>query len=151
MLENKTGTAAKQGQKKLPPFRVVLEAFTLEEYSLRLTSSDKRFPKKFRFSLCYKIQATAIEISCDLTEANEIDSRDKGKRQLRKDFQNSAMRKCKVLLHLIELSKKMKFIDDNSFEHWSKLANNVKNMCAKWHESDIDRAAQFDARKGGIL
>jgi len=141
----------KDETKKLPTMKVVMEAWTLEEYTLTVTSNARHFPKKYRFSLCQEIQRTALEVGRNLLEANEIDLRIKAKRNERSNFQFIAMRKCKVLLHYIELSKRMKLISDNTFEYWARMANNVKNMCAKWQKSDLDRAAQFDAHEGDTL
>jgi len=140
-------------EKKLPDMKIVLEAWKLEEHTMTITSSEKRFPKKYRYSLCTKIQNTTLEIACSLLEANEIDLRDRERRKERFDFQNTVMRKCKVLMHLIELSSRLKIISYDSFEYWARMANNIKNMCAKWQMSDLTRIKNIDnnINKGGGL
>jgi hypothetical protein len=138
-------------QKKVPDMRVVMESWQLELYTLSITSSPHRFPKKYRFSLCNVMQNTALEIAGCLIEANEIILSDVPRRGKRLDLQYMAMRKCKLLLHYIELTKRLKIINDNSFEHWARITNNVKNMCAKWQESDIKRIKLLDEQKGGAL
>jgi hypothetical protein len=145
------GRGGEKGQKKVPDMRVVMEAWELELYTLSITSSPRRFPKKYRFSLCNVMQNTALEIAGCLIEANEITLSDASRRGKRFDLQNSTMRKCKLLLHYIELTKRLKIINDNSFEYWARIANNVKNMCAKWQESDAKRIKLFDEQKGGAL
>jgi hypothetical protein len=145
------GRGGEKEQKKIPDMRVVMEAWELELYTLSITSSGRRFPKKYRFSLCNVMQNTALEIAGLLIEANEITLMDVLRRGKRFDLQSAAMRKCKMLLHYIELTKRLQIINDNSFEHWARIANNVKNMCAKWQESDIKRIKQFDEQKGGAL
>jgi hypothetical protein len=149
MLNEERG--GEKGQKKVPDMRVVMEAWQLELYTLSITSSPRRFPKKYRFSLCNAMQNTALEIAGCLIEANEINLADASRRGKRIDLQNTAMRKCKLLLHYIELTKRLKIINDNSFGYWARIANNVKNMCAKWQESDVKRIKQFDEQKGGAL
>jgi len=138
-----------QKEKKLPDMKVVLEAWKLELHTMTITSSDKRFPKKYRFSLCQKLQTTALEIACYLLEANEINLKDKEARKDRFNYQNIVMRKCKVIMHLIELSFRLKIINSDSFEFWARMANNIKNMCAKWQESDLKRIINID--KGSNL
>jgi len=137
--------------KKLPDMKVVMEAWKLEEYSLTVTSNARHFPKKYRFSLCAHIQNVSLEIVSDLIEANEIDLKNPLRRQERSLFQERAMRKCKILLHFIELSKRLSLISDDSFEYWARIATNVKNMSAKWHQSDAQRVKQLDAQKGSVL
>jgi hypothetical protein len=131
--------------------KVIVEAWNLEMHTLTVTSNARHFPKKYRFSLCAQLQIAALEISKNLIEANEIDLKVKEKRQERSNLQAVAMRKCKVVLHYIELSMKMKLISAETFEYWARMANNVKNMCAKWQSSDLERAKNFDAHKGDIL
>jgi hypothetical protein len=150
MLDSGRGHGPEK-EKKLPDMKVVMEAWRLEEHSLVVTSSASHFPKKYRFSLCREIQSTALAISGSLLEANEIDLRKTESRRERAHYQNVAMRKCKIILHYIELSRRMKIISDDSFAHWARMANNVKNMCAKWQMSDIERAKHFDAQKGDTL
>ena len=150
MLEEKE--SSKDGKKtKQPDMKIVMEAWQLEEYTLTITSNARRYPKKYRFSLCQEIQRTALEIGRYLLEANEMDLRIKESRKERSDYQNIVMRKSKVLLHYIELSKRMKFINDNTFEYWVRMTNNIKNMCAKWQVSDKERASRLDTHKGDAL
>jgi len=137
-------------EKKLPDMKIVLEAWKLEEHTMTITSSEKRFPKKYRFSLCYKLQNTSLEIACFLLEANEIDLKDKERRGERFNFQNIVMRKCKVLMHLIELSNRLNIISVDSFEYWARMPNNIKNMCAKWQTSDLKRIQNIDNKGGGL-
>jgi hypothetical protein len=137
--------------KKPPDMKIIMEAWNLELYSLAITSNSRRFPKKYRFSLCNKIQNTALEIAAYLLEANEIDLRVKERRGERIEFQNRAMRKCKLILHYIELSRRLNIINADAFEHWVRMANNVKNMCGKWQQSDLTRAGRIEAQKGDAL
>jgi four helix bundle protein len=150
MLKNNNGRKP-ECEKKVLDMRVVMEAWGLEMYTLAVTSNARHFPKKYRFSLCAQLQNAALEISKNLIEANETDLKIKEKRGERRNLQDVAMRKCKVVMHYIELSKKMKLIGDDSFEYWVRMANNVKNMCAKWQSSDLKRAKTIDAHEGGIL
>ena len=42
--------------------KVILKAKELAEHTLRVTSNCNRYPKKYRFSLVYKMQNNALEI-----------------------------------------------------------------------------------------
>ena len=135
-------------EKMLPDMKIVQKAWELEEHTFLITSSDKRFPKKYRLCLCNRIQEVTLDISCYLLEANEINIKDARFRDTREEYQNIVMRKCKLLMHLIELTNRLKIINADSFEYWAKMPNNIKNMCAKWQESDLKRIQHFEG--GGL-
>ena len=56
-------------------FRIVVKAEELATHSFRLTSNSNRYPKKYRHSLCDKIQIKSLEIYESLFEANRINNK----------------------------------------------------------------------------
>jgi hypothetical protein len=124
---------------KFKEMEVVTEAKKLEYHTLVITSNEKRYPKKYRFSIVNRMQDYAMNIIGDLMEANDISLNDLIDRQMRLRLQRSALRNCRLLLHYIEVSYRLQFIDSGSFEHWAKIANSVRNMIAAWYLSDKNR------------
>lgn len=50
-----------------------------------------------------------------------------------------------MLLFFIELSKKRGYIDQGTFEHWTKITLDVKFMAAAWYKAE--QAPQEEAEK----
>ena len=51
---------------------VIVKAKQLAVYTITKTSNCKKFPKKYRFTLCDKMQIKALQIYEYLFEANQI-------------------------------------------------------------------------------
>ena len=124
------------------PLHVLPVAEKLIDYTLDLTDNAKRFPKRVRFSITYKIQGHVMAIYDGLLEANEIfpirteADRTEADRTERLRLQRAALTECKKLLHMIELSKKRSYIDKDTFDYWTKLTLDVKFMTAKWYKAE---------------
>jgi hypothetical protein len=130
---------------KAAELKVLTEARELEKHTLIITGNEKRFPKKYRVTLCARMQSEASDIVSGITEANDYMLNNKDERPLRFTAQRSAMRNCRNLINHIELAYKMRFIDSASFSHWSKMTDTVRNMLAAWYKSDRNRADNADA------
>jgi hypothetical protein len=132
------------GQERMKEMEVITEAKRLEKHTLTLTSNEKRYPKKYRVTLCARMQNEAFDILGCLTEVNDMDLKQPIERELRFRAHRAAIRNCRALIHHIELSFDMKFVDSDSFDFWAKMANSVRNMAAAWYKSDKNRAERMD-------
>lgn len=121
--------------------KVVTKAKALELYTIRKTDNGRVYPKKYRFSLVNRIQDAALDITDALLEANDLTLDDETERAQRFRAQRTAMRNCRKLIRLIELSHELEIIDDKVFAYWGTQAADVKNMAAAWYKSDTRRAA----------
>ena len=130
---------------KLAELKVLTEARNLEEHTLILTGNEKRYPKKYRVTLCNRMQDEASEIVSCITDANSFNLTKADEREKRFEKQLEGLHNCKKLINHIELSHKMRFLDAGSFSYWSKMANTVRNMLAAWYKSDKNRAESADA------
>lgn len=115
-------------------FRIVVKAEELATHSFRLTSNSNRYPKKYRHSLCDKIQIKSLEIYEALFEANRINN--KTDKRARCEMITKAITYCDELMFFIKLSMNLGFLGGNSAEYWTKLASDVKNMALAWRKSE---------------
>lgn len=115
-------------------FKVIVKAKELAVHSFRLTSNSNRYPKKYRHSLCDKIQIKSLEIYELLLEANRINN-DKNK-DLRCETITKAITYCDELMFYIELSLNLGILSASSAEYWSKLVTDVKRMSIAWRTSE---------------
>ena len=114
--------------------KVIVKAKELAVHSFKLTSNCNRYPKKYRHSLCDKIQIKSLEIYELLFEANRINNvTDKN---LRCETITKAITYCDELLFFIELSMNLNLLGDGSAAYWSKMVSDVKYMSIAWRTKE---------------
>lgn len=120
--------------------QVVTKAKELELHSIKKTENSNCYPKKYRFTLVCRIQDEALNITDALLEVNDLILTDEVERPMRFRAHRTALRACRKLLRLIELSHDLGLIADDAFAYWATMATDVKNMTAAWYKSDLSRA-----------
>ena len=114
--------------------KVIVKAKELAVHSFRLTSNSDRYPKKYRHSLCDKIQTKSLEIYELLFEANRVNNiTDKASRC---EVITKAITYCDELMFFVELSMNLGLLNGNSAEYWTKIASDVKYMAIAWRTSE---------------
>ena len=114
--------------------QVIVKAKELAKHSFQLTSNCDRYPKKFRHSLCDRIQLKSLDIYESLMEANRINN--VTHKAQRCEMITRGITYCDELLFFIELSMGMGLLNDKSAAHWSKLASDVKYMALAWRKRE---------------
>jgi hypothetical protein len=130
--------------KRLPEMAVIVEAKKLERHTMLITSSERRFPKKYRINFVSRMIDEAFNVTGFLMEANDYVLGDIHERPFRYRAQRAAIRNCRMLIHHIETAHDLGFISADSFSHWVEVANSVRNRIAAWHLSDKNRAVKMD-------
>ena len=114
--------------------KVIVKAKELAVHSFKLTSNSNRYPKKYRHSLCDKIQIKSIEVFETLLEANRINN--VSDKRLRCEVITKAITYCDELLFYIELSMNLNLLNNNSAAYWSKMVSDVKFMSIAWRTQE---------------
>ncbi len=114
--------------------RVIVKAKELAVHSFRLTSNSNRYPKKYRHSLCDKIQIKSLEIYETLFEANRINN--KTDKRARCEMITKAITYCDELMFFIELSMNLGLLSGGPSGYWTKLASDVKHMALAWRKTE---------------
>lgn len=116
--------------------KVIVKAKALTVHTIKLTSNCNKFPKKYRFTLCDRMQNKTMTIYELLLEANRTRLSNKA---MRSDLQTRAILNCDELLFYIELCLELNIIPTNSAEYWSKLISDIKYMTIAWRTKDKER------------
>lgn len=116
--------------------QVIIKAKELASYTLKVTSNNNNFPKKFRFTLVDRMQRKSFDIYESLLEANRTRVENK---YTRYDLQTQAIVSCEELLFYIEMSMMQNIITPKRAEYWSGLVSDVKHMTLAWRKRDKDR------------
>lgn len=103
--------------------KVIVKAKELAVHSFKLTSNANRYPKKYRHSLCDKIQIKSLEIFETLLESNRINN--VSNKYLRCETITKAITYCDELLFYIELSMNLNLLNPNSAAYWSKMISKL--------------------------
>ena len=116
--------------------KVIVKAKELVVHTIKITSNCNKFPKKYRFTLCDKMQNRSMSIYELLMEANRTPLHCKSSRY---ELQTKAIMNCDQLLFYIELCLELDIIAPNSAEYWSKLVSDIKFMTIAWRTKDKER------------
>lgn len=121
-------------------FAIITKAKDLVKHTFLMTN-ERRFPKKYRFTIVNRLHDLTIDIFQHIQEANELDISDPQEYRERQYEQKKALTKCKTVLFLIELSLDNGLISNEQCAAWTKVVLDVKYMTAKWRKQDRERAA----------
>lgn len=116
--------------------QVIVKAKSLTVHTIKVTSNCKKFPKKYRFTLCDRMQNKAMTIYESLLEANRTLLSNKSERS---NLQTKAILNCDELLFYIEMCLELQIIQPNSAEYWSGLVSDIKHMTIAWRTKDKNR------------
>ncbi len=119
-------------------FILITKAKDLVKHTFLMTN-DRRFPKKYRFTVVNRLQNLVIDIFQHIQEANELDLSDPQEFRERRYEQKRALTKCKTVLFLIEISFENGLISKDQCEAWTKYVLDVKYMTASWRKKDRER------------
>lgn len=116
--------------------KVVMKSQELATYTIKITSNCNKFPKKYRFTVCDRMQRVSMDIFEYLLEANRTPIIEK---KTRYDLQTKAITNCDKLLFYIKMCVELNIITINSAEFWSKLVSDIKFMSISWRTKDKNR------------
>lgn len=114
--------------------KVIVKAKELAVHSFKLTSNSNRYPKKYRHSLCDRIQIRSLDLYETLLEANRINN--VTHKRERCEMITRAVTLCDKLLFYIELSMMLDLLNPKSAEYWSKMVQDVKYMSIAWRTKE---------------
>jgi hypothetical protein len=119
-------------------FAIITKAKDLVKHT-DLMTSEKRFPKKYRFTLVNRIQNKVIDIFEMVSEANELDLNIPAERDERHGLQRRVLTYCKTVLFFIEYAFEKGLITESQAAAWSKMVFDVKYITASWYKRDRER------------
>ena len=134
-------------QKPTQEFAIITKAKDLVKHTFMMTS-ERRFPKKYRFTIVNRLHDLTLDIFQHIQEANELDLTDPQEYRERRYEQQKALTECKTGLFLIELSFEQELISSEQCAEWTRHVMNVKNMTAKWRKQDRERGAALQQKRG---
>jgi hypothetical protein len=124
-------------QENGPPVLVV--AKELAGFTLRVTSNEKYFPKRYRFSVVEKMQDRAFTIMEELVLANEIYPDNYVELCTRRAHMKEARASCRALMALAEVATQAFGVRQSTLKQWAMATVDLQKQITNWILSDDER------------
>ena len=119
--------------------KVITESGKLCDYTLQITSTEKHFPKRYRWSITNRIVQLTLDIDDHLIHANSIYVRSEEDSARRQRHQLEALELTYVLLRNIDRAYRRFGIDSFNIDHWTGLVMNLQRLIRGWYQKDKER------------
>jgi hypothetical protein len=129
----------KSSERKPGKYDILVAAKELAGYTIKITSAENNFPKRYRLSVVNKIQTMAVDIADWLMMANEIYPETRRELEARILYMKQARAACRSMMMLMEIAANTFNIKMSTFEEWTKQATDVRNHTTAWIMSDKNR------------
>lgn len=126
-------------EKEEGKYEILLEAKKLAGYTLQITSNEKHFPKRYRFTVTNKAQELSMDIVNNLVIANEIYPNTRAELEARLLYQKKARAQCRALLTLVEIAAETFGVKAGTLEEWTKQTATLRGKITKWILTDKER------------
>jgi hypothetical protein len=123
--------------KEVVVLQVIQKAYELLQYTITVLSSDKNFPKRFRHTLCDRIEDLSLEIYQKVYRANYTNLQERYSE--RRALQEDAITSAKAMSALLSISFENKYFSKINFEFWSGIIEDVVKLIFGWKRSDEER------------
>jgi len=131
---------SKRGQNDL---EVLTKIDALAQYTIKICSNEKHFPKRYRWCITTKIVENVIDIMNYTNEANTVLVTQSSDYELRRRYQKMAISKTASLLGMIQVAYKTFSIESKRIEYWVHLIIDVRRLLRAWTSSDETRYSNF--------
>ena len=120
---------------------MITESGKLCDYTLQITSTEKHFPKRYRWSITNRIVQLTLDIDDHLIHANSIYVRSEEDSARRQRHQLEALELTYVLLRNIDRAYRRFGVGSFNVEHWTGLIKELQRLIRGWYTKDKKRYA----------
>ena len=121
----------------------------LLDYTIKITSNTKRFPKSMRYTITDRLINMAIKAGGDLRVASKIRKRNK------KNYKRVIKCLDKALRHLTQFEALMnqahRFCDPGNFEHWADVLTKTYDAVTTWYSYEVRADRERHNNELGIM
>ena len=128
-----------ESDRKPGKYDLLLAAKEMAGHTIRLTSNENHFPKRYRLTVANKIQDQAVFIVDCLIMAYEIYPNTLLELDRRILYQKQARAACRSMLTLMDIAKEAFGIDAGSLRYWTSMVVDVRKHTTGWIKSDLER------------
>jgi hypothetical protein len=126
-------------------FYAVDKARELATHTIRICANPKVFDARYQI-ITQQIINTAMQIYSNAWEANHVfvrtnpsGSPNQDDWEGRRAYQRAAIRKCNILLSMIDLSKQLYHLRSRKVKFWAMMVVECRNDLMRWYAADQKR------------
>ena len=127
------------GKRNEGELKVITVSGNLCDYTLQITSNEKHFPKRYRWSITNRILQLTFDIDDNLIYANSVYVRGEKSLEKRLMHQLKALEMTYVLLRNIDRAYRRLGIDSKRIEFWTGQIMELQRLIRGWHQKDKKR------------
>lgn len=128
-----------EGKKAKGHLEVIANARNLSAYTIKITSNEKVFPKRYRWSFTGKIVDETIDMYKNLTLANSVRVITASDKELRRKYQVKALAQTYDILALINLAYDLFNLSTDRVKYWTEMIVKQQELIRAWRKSDSAR------------
>lgn len=125
-----------EGDRAPGKYDAILKAKELAGYTIRVTSNEKNFPKRYRLSVVNKLQNKAMDILDLLMMAKEIMPTTKIEYEQRQLYLHEARAAVYSLCTMMEVAANTFYMDMGKLAFWTELTDKLCYDINLWIERD---------------
>lgn len=118
---------------------VVTKARILREYTIRICTNEKHFPKRYRWCITKNIVDNCNQVTDLILAANEVKVENLSDKSRRLERQKTALELTTVLLDNINVAYDVFHFKINTLDEWTRKISDIQNLLRAWIRSDSTR------------
>lgn len=118
---------------------VVTKARILREYTIRICTNEKHFPKRYRWCITKNIIDNCNQVTDLILAANEVKVENLSDKSRRLERQKTALELTTVLLDNINVAYDVFHFKINTLDEWTRKISDIQNLLRAWIRSDSTR------------
>ena len=128
------------GKRSEGDMRVITLSGDLCDHTLKITSAEKHFPKRYRWSITNRIVQITLDIDDHLIHANSIYVRpEDGSLLRRQTHQLEALELTYVLLRNLDRAYRRFGVGSFNIDYWTGLITSLQRLIRGWYQKDKER------------
>lgn len=132
-----------EGKRTKSRFDVIVKARNIVVYTIKITSNEKVFPKRYRWSFTGKLVDETVDMYKNLFFANSIRVITREDKNLRRQYQVKALAQTYSILAMIQIAYELFGLSTERVKYWTQLLAEEQKLIRDWRDSDSARYRQI--------
>lgn len=132
-----------EGKRTKSRFDVIVKAKSIVVYTIKITSNEKVFPKRYRWSFTGKLVDETVDMYKNLFFANSIRVITREDKNLRRQYQVKALAQTYSILAMIQIAYELFGLSTERVKYWTQLLMEEQKLIRDWRDSDSARYRQI--------
>ena len=128
-----------EGKRTKSKFEVIVKARNIVAHTIKITSNEKVFSKRYRWSFTGKLVDETVDMYKNLFFANSVRVVTKEDKILRRQYQVKALAQTYSILAMIQIAYDLFGLSTDRVKYWTELLMEEQKLIRDWRDSDSSR------------